>query len=349
MKSGVCGTLFAAFAAAVLTAAVSPATAMAADVSRIELTFTDRYETGEILEPDISCGTSGVSIDSVDWSREPENWRPGTSVTATLTLSSGGDFASSYGSRTCRVTGAEFKSAKKNGDALTVKVSYEPVVQLAAPESAGWNNLEKTTAKWSRVEYATGYEIRLYRDTNYVRTVDAGNTVTKDLSEYMTEDGTYDYEVRAVGKDRSDAKYRKSSEYTRSTDRILEDMGDSEGRWRLYADGKQYEKEDGSVVTDQWYKIGGQWYYFGADGYADTGWQQVSGSWYYLDDEGIMQTGWQEIAGTWYFLREDGSMATGWVEDQPGKWYYLNPDGSMAAGTVVDGCRLDESGLWTEG
>ena len=39
-------------------------------------------------------------------------------------------------------------------------------------------------------------------------------------------------------------------------------------------------------------------------------------------------------------------MATGWVEDQPGKWYYLNPDGSMAAGTVVDGCRLDESGLW---
>ena len=52
-----------------------------------------------------------------------------------------------------------------------------------------------------------------------------GNTVTKDLSEYMTEDGTYDYEVRAVGKDRSDAKYRKSSEYTRSTDRILEDMG----------------------------------------------------------------------------------------------------------------------------
>ena len=45
-------------------------------------------------------------------------------------------------------------------------------------------------------------------------------------------------------------------------------------------------------------------------------------------------------------LREDGSMATGWVEDQPGKWYYLNPDGSMAAGTVVDGCRLDESGLW---
>ena len=84
MKSGVCKTLFAAFAAAVLMAAVSPATAMAADVSRIELTFTDRYETGEILEPDISCGTSGVSIDSVDWSREPENWRPGTSIDAVV-------------------------------------------------------------------------------------------------------------------------------------------------------------------------------------------------------------------------------------------------------------------------
>ena len=96
------------------------------------------------------------------------------------------------------------------------------------------------------------------------------------------------------------------------------------------------------------------WYYCHgiSDGRLGTmvrGWYQdpEDGRRYYLDPlSGIMQTGWQEIAGTWYFLRADGSMATGWIEDQPGKWYYLNPDGSMAAGTVVDGCRLDESGLW---
>lgn len=52
--------------------------------------------------------------------------------------------------------------------------------------------------------------------------------------------------------------------------------------------------------------------------------------------------------GVWYYLNPDGSMAVGWIMDSPGQWYYLNSDGSMAADTVIDGCRLDPSGLWVE-
>ena len=262
MKPGVCRKLLAGVAAAFSMMALYAVPALAADISSISLTFTDRYETGVIMEPDISCGTSGVSIDSITWSRDVENWRPGTAVTATLILSSDGEFASSYGSRTCRVSGAELSSAKKDGDNLRVRVSYEPVVQLAAPESAGWSNAEQTVARWKSVEYATGYEVYLYRDTEYLRTIDVAGTVTVDLSEYMTEDGKYDYRVRAVGKDRSDAKYRLASEFTESTDRIMEDMGDSDGYWRNYAAGKHYELADGSRVTGQWYKVEGKWYYF---------------------------------------------------------------------------------------
>ena len=345
MKPGVCRKLLAGVAAAFSMMALYAVPALAADISSISLTFTDRYETGVIMEPDISCGTSGVSIDSITWSRDVENWRPGTAVTATLILSSDGEFASSYGSRTCRVSGAELSSAKKDGDNLRVRVSYEPGVQLAAPESAGWSNAEQTVARWKSVEYATGYEVYLYRDTEYLRTIDVAGTVTVDLSEYMTEDGKYDYRVRAVGKDRSDAKYRLASEFTESTDRIMEDMGDSDGYWRNYAAGKQYELADGSRVTGQWYKVEGKWYYFNDEGYAQTGWQQIDGAWYYLDSDGAMLTGWQQIGGIWYFFRENGSMATGWVEDKPGEWYYMNSDGSMAVNTVVDGYTLGADGM----
>ena len=243
------------------------------------------------------------------------------------------------------MSGAELSSAKKDGDNLRVRVSYEPVVQLAAPESAGWSNAEQTVARWKSVEYATGYEVYLYRDTEYLRTIDVAGTVTVDLSEYMTEDGKYDYRVRAVGKDRSDAKYRLASEFTESTDRIMEDMGDSDGYWRNYAAGKQYELADGSRVTGQWYKVEGKWYYFNDEGYAQTGWQQIDGAWYYLDSDGAMLTGWQQIGGIWYFFRENGSMATGWVEDKPGEWYYMNSDGSMAVNTVVDGYTLGADGM----
>ena len=61
-----------------------------------------------------------------------------------------------------------------------------------------------------------------------------------------------------------------------------------------------------------------------------------------------MKTGWVWDDGVWYYLNPDGSMAVGWIMDSPGQWYYLNSDGSMAADTVIDGCRLDPSGLWVE-
>ena len=164
----------------------------------------------------------------------------------------------------------------------------------------------------------------------------------------MTKEGSYYYEIRSMAKDDSDRKYMKSSEYLTSSGKLLDDMGDTEGRWRTYTDGKKYEGADGEVVKDQWYKIMNQWYYFDENGTAATGWRQIDGIWYRMDLEGVMLTGWQKVDGVWYYLNPDGSMAVGWIMDSPGQWYYLNSDGSMAADTVIDGCRLDPSGLWVE-
>ena len=161
----------------------------------------------------------------------------------------------------------------------------------------------------------------------------------------MNKEGDYYYMIRAVGKNENDRKYRVSSEYLLSSDRVVEDLGDTEGKWRNYASGNKFQTTDGTYVVKQWYRIGGQWYYFDEDGFAVTGWKQVDGAWYYMNTGGVMQTGWQKIGDLWYYLNVDGDMATGWKETSPGKWYYLNADGSMAANTVIDGKHLDASGL----
>ena len=270
-------------------------------------------------------------------------------MTAVIEISSddGREFLSSYGAESCKVSGARLTSAKGDGDTAVIKASYYPVVQLDSPEEAGWSVENPQKAVWKKADYATAYQIRLYRDGYLVRSITATGT-SKDLSEYMTKEGSYYYEIRSMARDDSDEKYMKSSEYLTSSGKLMDDMGDTEGRWRNYTDGRKYEGADGEVVKDQWYKIMNRWYYFDENGTAATGWRQIDGIWYRMDPEGVMLTGWQKVDGVWYYLNPDGSMAVGWIMDSPGQWYYLNSDGSMAADTVIDGCRLDPSGLWVE-
>ena len=62
MKPGVCRKLLAGVAAAFSMMALYAVPALAADISSISLTFTDRYEPGVIMEPDISVA-EGACVD----------------------------------------------------------------------------------------------------------------------------------------------------------------------------------------------------------------------------------------------------------------------------------------------
>lgn len=337
------------FLTGIMVVAVAVFPALAGTVDSVRLEFTDRYQVGEIVEPELECRTSGISIMSIEWNKETKDWKPGSKVNGTILLScdDGREFLSSYGNKSMRIYGARLTGARAEEGNLKVTVSYDPVVQLDSPDSAGWSNSARTKAAWKSVKYATGYQIRLYRDDSFIRSIDVTGT-SRDLSEYMNKEGMYYYEVRAVGRDEEDRKYRKSSEYTMSADYCAEDPGDTDGQWRRYLDGSKYEKEDGSFVKDEWYRINGNWYYFDENEFLATGWRQTDGSWYYLGDDGNMLTGWQEIGGIWYYFGEDGSMYTGWLESAPGEWYYLNADGSMASDVTIDGRRLNASGVYRE-
>lgn len=137
-----------------------------------------------------------------------------------------------------------------------------------------------------------------------------------------------------------------------------------DARWVSSKDGKSwwYDHGDRSYATS-WEKIDGEWYFFGSDGWLQSGWLQRGkrwyylnpnhdghfgrmvtgwfkdeGKWYYAGNEGIL-SGWQEIGGKWYRFNEKhdgtwGAMMTGWTKSG-GYWYWLWPDGHMGAGEII--------------
>lgn len=335
----------AALAAAVVLLAAVPAWAR---VSQISIEVEDVINEGEeLVEPEITV--SGCEIEDIDWSKDVSKWKPASRVTATLTLTSDDTFAGKYNSSTIRVKGGDYSSSTKVDDnTLKVRITYTPKVQLGMTEKAGWSSSNPNKAVWKKVPFATAYQLRLYREGALIQTLTVRGT-SVDLSEYMTQEAYYYYEVRAMGRDTAERQFLLSGEYVESEETLMDEetIGEVDGTWRNYQEGSRYYRADGTNPVSAWLQISGDWYYFDANGYMTTGWQNVGGLWYYLGTDGKMATGWQEINGIWYYLDDSGKMITGWVETKPGYWYYLNADGSMAVNTTVDGqYYVDASGRW---
>lgn len=320
-------------------------TARAADtVGQISITFKDEPIHGDApREPDISTSTAGCEITDIEWARDVEKWKPAERVRVNLTIESSSlDFDSFYNKSKCSITGdgAVYVSARRQSDRrLEVHVDYYPSVWLGETSEAGWSDNTKTTAKWKKVPYATGYKLALYADDKKVKTLDVTGT-SIDLSQYMTKEALYYYEVKACGKNSNDKKYMKEGDFITSDDIVLDDLGETDGKWKKSQGQTQYKDGDGELAKNQWRYIVGKWYYFNGNGSALTGLQNINGRWYYLDGTGVMQTGWRNLNGRWYYFFDDGGMAVGWAMIQPSCWYYFYDDGGMATGWLQVG------GVW---
>lgn len=219
-------------------------------------------------------------------------------------------------------------------------------IKLDAPEEAYWDGNHVGMARWKKVRDAHEYQVKLYESGDrFIKTVTVSGTRV-DLREYMTEGGYYHFCVRAMPKSHQN-KYT-SSDWTEAEGDQMTGLGVTDGRWRTYSQGKKYQRDDKTYITDQWELIGSEWYYFGQEGYALIGWQQIGDNWYYLNEDGIMQTGWLNYGENWYYLDADGSRVVGWKQVKPGEWYYLDADGKMLSNMMVDGYQLDSSGKWIQ-
>lgn len=216
--------------------------------------------------------------------------------------------------------------------------------KLAVTEEACWDSSQTGVGRWKKVDRASEYRVRLYEsDDRFVTSFSVSGTKA-DFREYIKDGYSYHFSVCAVPK--SNQKTYISGDWKDSDTLEADGIGENEGKWRTYSQGKKYQREDKTYIAGQWELIRGCWYYFNQDGYAQTGWQMVDSAWYYLNKDGVMQTGWLDYEGNWYYLNKEGVKVTGWLETKPGEWYYMDVDGKMQEDTVVDGYRLDQAGRW---
>ena len=317
-------------------------------IESVSVSFKTIYgEPEEIPEPEVTVSGKSCSLGDVQYRTDYDNWKPGRKVRVEVTVvaEDGKYFPATLNRSKCKVTGADFVSAKALDDSsLQVKADYRPVTVLGDTQKAGWSSTSKKKAVWKSVEYAPGYTLTLYGDNKVVKrmTVESNSV---NLADYMTDmDKTYYYEVKAVPVTSDEKKYLKEGQYVTSTDQEFdwEDYEKEEKRGQGPGDGGSFKGDnyvmpDGSKAVDTWKLVSGKWYYFDGSGSRVKGWLQTGGRWYYMDQGGAMCTGWLSPGdGFWYYLGENGDMLTGWIQPSPGKWYYLEPDGRMKTGWFND-------------
>ena len=321
-------------------------------IESVNVSFKTVYgEPEEIPEPEVTVSGKSCSLGDVQYRTDYDNWKPGRKVRVEVTVvaEDGKYFPATLNRSKCKVTGADFVSAKALDDSsLQVKADYRPVTVLGDTQQAGWSSTSKKKAVWKSVEYAPGYTLTLYGDNKVVKRITVeSNSV--NLADYMTDmDKTYYYEVKAVPVTSDEKKYLKEGQYVTSTDQEFdwEDYEKEEKRGQGPGDGGSFKGDnyvmpDGSKAVDTWKLVSGKWYYFDGSGSRVKGWFQTGGRWYYMDQNGAMCMGWLSPGdGFWYYLGENGDMLTGWIQPSPGTWYYLEPDGRMKTGW------LNDNGSW---
>ena len=127
-------------------------------------------------------------------------------------------------------------------------------------------------------------------------------------------------------------------------------FGLSKGKWVQDSIGWKYEI-NGKNVISQWMTIGGENYYFDADGYRSIGWKIIDKQKYYFMPDGHMHTGWLSFGQTYYYMMPDGHMHTGWLSFGS-TYYYMNQDGVRVTGwQTIDGkdYYFDSNGVRKDG
>lgn len=146
-----------------------------------------------------------------------------------------------------------------------------------------------------------------------------------------------------------------TSKYYFKNDRLISGSLEIKGKIysfldsRMLTEGFAYTGDDSSSYFNNkngqassyhgWKKIGGRWFYFGADARgARGGWVRVGGKQFYIDENG-MATGYRLIDGKLYYFDKSGAMTkritlgTGWKKLGKKKYYFKN--GVPVAGDVV--------------
>lgn len=323
-------------------------TAYAAEeaIRSVSVTVTSTVEpdsdTGEVSA---ESNSGRYRVASCDFVGNKSSWVAGEAPRVTIILvADEGYFFNRINSGSATVRNATYVSSDRSDSnhTLTMTVKLKPVKGvLEMPEEAGWRDgTSLGKAKWSKVDNAAAYELRLYCNDTMVHHVEKTTTTSYDFFDKMTKRGDYFYRVRAIPRTSSEAGYLKESPWQESTTQEITQR-DANSAQNHQADNDSQNREPGSSgipntsydrPQDQqpgWKEDKTGWWYLKTDGtYASNGWEYINNKWYLFDMNGYMLTGWQTRNNKQYYLTSNGDMVTGWLQYNR-DWYYMDPDNGM--------------------
>lgn len=315
-----------------------------------------------------AANSSKYKVVSCDFDNPKSSWKAGETpkVNIGLEAEEGYYFNSITGSR-ASIRNADFLYARKGSGnrSLTLVVKLKPVKgTLGAVEDAYWEDAPLGKAKWSKVDHADAYEVKLFCNDHMVYRVEKTTSAKYDFYSRMTEKGTYYFKVRAIARTESEADYLKAGDWAESDSQeitlrdaqMAESHTPSGGAAGGSSPGGSHSAgpsgNAGSGPGESSKNLGGPearpagwqqdkngWWYENADHtYPVNCWQMINGKWYLFNMDGYMLTGWQKKNDRQYYLTSNGDMVAGWLQYNR-TWYYLDPDLGMITGgwQQVDG------------
>jgi len=287
-----------------------------------------------------TASSSKYHVTSCDFINTKGDWKSGEVPRVKIVLEAeDGFYFKTINEGNSNIHGGTYVSAKKENQnhTLNLTVKLKPVKgTLATVEDAYWDESPLGKARWTKVDGAPAYELKLYCGDSMVYRVERTTTNSNNPN--------------ASGPDQT----AKGPE-------------DEAPGWFHDGYGWWYRNADQSYTRNDWQLIDGKWYLFNMSGYMLTGWQtkndheyyltsngdmlsgwvQLDRSWYYLDPQwGKQSGGWLSYGDRWYYLNPDGTMAAGWIKNK-GNWYYLDPnDGHMLTDQTVENYYVNSDGIW---
>ena len=134
------------------------------------------------------------------------------------------------------------------------------------------------------------------------------------------------------------------------------------------ADAVYYIKEDHTIAKNEWVVLdqngnfvdtmplnefkdsyGEEYKLYAAreDGQLVQSWLEVNGVWFYfLEDYSARYQYWQAHWNDWYLFEHYTYVTNRWQPTSEGRWYYLDSEGRMVRNQWIDGCWIDEYGIY---
>lgn len=268
-------------------------------ITSVSLSFSwDKAPKGGDIVGSIfaSSGSSQYKVEGAEYLKKDDTWSYGERPEVEVELSAQDGYRFSGISRSSfslSGLGVQYKDfhTESDGSTLILQV-YLPDISgsLPATTATGWNG---DAAQWDVIDGSKQYEVKLYKDRQLLATQTVKGS-SCDFSAYINTEGSYTFNVRALGA------------YTTQS-----------GEWSSDSDAKVLTREDA------WYRSAGSWekafngwrFKYRDKTYAANGWKLINDTWYYFNNSGIMESNCyvkSDAAEMYYWLGSDGAWMPEW-------------------------------------